>query len=186
MKSYYVKLKIHVIVPRCYIVGNKDVLQPTSLPVPFLQTCYLPQCWPQTQPKQRAGSSAHAPSSSPSALPLFLSPSLSPFLVMEKCPDQSRDGWKTGEKREVDVEKRKDGRGLRGTFWNSDVGRGCAQPFGGRSTALVERVVLALVVGLELAAEIWGHTCLTSVSAQGRGDQGGAALIVFYFLSFNS
>lgn len=44
------------------------------------------------------------------------------------------------------------------------------------------RVVLVMVPELEVAVGDWGHFCLTSVSAQGRADWGGAALIGCYFL----
>lgn len=87
-------------------VRNEDILQPTTASLSYfkLVLAIYPNTGPR-QPKQRAGNSAHSPSLTPEALPLFLSPSLSPFLVMEKCPDQSMGGWKTGEKREVDERK---------------------------------------------------------------------------------
>lgn len=48
--------------------------------------------------------------------------------------------------------------------------------------------MLVMVVELEVAAGDWGHFCLTTVSAQGRADRGGAALIVVIFSGdvFNS
>lgn len=84
---------------------------------------YLPQYWPQSEPRGGQGSLLIAPAPEHG-------PSLSPFPVMEKCPDQSRGGWeRRGEEREVDGERKKEMAKDLGDVFKADMfERGWSRP----------------------------------------------------------
>lgn len=108
------------------------MLQPTSASLSCckLVLAFYPNSGPRRSPTEgrELCSFPQPDTTGPPSLPLFRSPSLSPFLVMEICPDPSMGGWRTGEKRKVDGEKRKDSQGSGGRFQGENVERSCSRP----------------------------------------------------------
>lgn len=124
-------------------------------PPAFLQTSSgFP---PHTGPKQRAGNSETRPSLSSSHPPFLLSRS------WKHAQIRAGAGGKQGSKESWTERKEKVAKDL-GDVCKARTLKGCSRPWVEKDTC----------DGGGVGTGCWGHFCPSSVSAQGRGGQGGA------------